>query len=144
MSPPSRTADGAARPVEPLHMTFDDNTLLPALFGRHDEHLARLEQALGVAVVSRGNQLAISGPPWSVEAARQVLSNLFQRLERGLDVDGAEVDAAIRLIVQGGGEGAGDDGEELVIPTQKRRIGPRSLRLRGWSARRRSLPSPPP
>ncbi len=127
MSPPSRAAAGATRPVEPLHMTFDDNTLLPALFGRHDEHLARLEQALGVALVSRGNQLAISGPPWSVGAAKLVLSNLFQRLERGLEVDGAEVDAAIRLIVPGGGEGAGDHGEELVIPTQKRRIGPRSL-----------------
>ena len=127
MSPPSRAAGEPARPVEPPHMTFDDNTLLPALFGSHDEHLARLEQALGVALVSRGNELALSGPPWSVEAARQVLSSLFRRLERGLEVDGAEVDAAIRLIVQGGGEGAGDDSEELVIATQKRRIGPRSV-----------------
>ena len=124
MSPTLRSS-GAARPVDPLYVTFDDNTLLPALFGRHDENLARVEQALGVALVSRGNQIAVSGPPWSAKAAKLVLETLFQRLERGLDVDGAEVDAAIRLVVQGG-ESAGSD-EELVIPTQKRRIGPRSL-----------------
>ena len=125
MSPSSRSPE-AATAVESRHMEFDDNSLLPALFGRHDEHLARIEQALGVALVSRGNKLAITGPPWSAEAARLVIVSLRQRLERGLDVDGGEVDGAIRLVVQGGGA-AGDNHDDLAIVTQQRRIGPRSL-----------------
>ena len=127
MSPPTRTG-GAAHNAEPLHMTFEDNAMLPALFGRHDEYLVQIEQALGVSVMSRGNQLAISGPPWSSQAAKLVLASLLQRLERGLEVDTAEVSAAVRLVVQrgaAGGEAGG--GEELFIATQKRRIGPRSL-----------------
>ena len=128
MTPPTRSS-GAARTVEPLYMTFDDNAMLPALFGRHDEHLARIEQALGVALVSRGNQLAISGPPWSTQAAKLVLTSLLRRLEGGLEVDVAEVSAAVRMVGRGGGGGGetvDDGGEELFIATQKIRIGPRS------------------
>ncbi len=123
MSPTSPTT-GAVRRDEPLYMTFDDNGLLPALFGRHDERLARIEQALGVALVSRGNQLAISGSPWSVRAAGLVLEDLYQRLKQGLTVDDGEVDAVLRLAQQGGALGDEDD---LVIPTPNRRVGPRSL-----------------
>ena len=129
MTPPTRPG-GAAANVEPLYMTFDDNAMLPALFGRHDEYLAQIEQALGVSLVSRGNQLAISGPPWSAQAAKLVLSGLLRRLEQGLEVDSAEVSAAVRMVVQSGGadgEAGGDGSEDLFIATQKRRIGPRSL-----------------
>ena len=126
MSPPTRSS-GAPAAVEPLYMTFEDNSMLPALFGSHDEHLARIEKDLGVALVSRGNQLAISGPPWSAQAAKQVLSSLLSRLERGLEVDAAEVAAAVRMAVQGDHAAAGDnDGDDLFITTQKIRIGPRS------------------
>lgn len=115
--------------AEPLFMAFDDNALLPALFGRHDEHLARIEQALGVALVSRGNQLAISGPPWSMQAAKLVLTSLLRRLEQGLDVTAAEVTAAVRMVEHGDGAASptiNSDHEDLYITTQKARIGPRS------------------
>ena len=126
MSPPTRSSVAPAA-VEPLYMTFEDNSMLPALFGSHDEHLARIEKDLGVALVSRGNQLAISGPPWSAQAAKQVLSSLLSRLESGLEVDAAEVAAAVRMAVQGDHAAAGDNGgDDLFITTQKIRIGPRS------------------
>ena len=123
MSPTSPTG-AAARPAAPLYMTFEDNGLLPMLFGGHDQHLARIEQSLGVTLVSRGNQLAISGPPWSAQAAKLVLAEIYRRLEQGLAVDAGEVDAALRLAQQGGVLG---DDEDLVIPTPKCRVGARSL-----------------
>ena len=55
------------KPVQPPEaesttlVQFDDNSLLPLLFGQHDQNLARIEQQLGVSLVSRGNRLAISG-----------------------------------------------------------------------------------
>ncbi|MFQ5783414.1 MAG: PhoH family protein [Alphaproteobacteria bacterium] len=125
MSRRPRTANAAREPA-PLYMTFDDNVLLPALFGEHDRNLARIEQELGVALVSRGNQIAISGPSWSTQAAKVVLDGLYGRLARGLEVGAAEVDTALRFALEGGGA-AGDWEQDLVIQTQKRTIEPRSL-----------------
>jgi phosphate starvation-inducible PhoH-like protein len=114
----------------PIHLQFDDNRLLPLLFGEHDQHLTRIEQELGVSLVSRGNQLAISGAGPAVATARQVLTTLYQRLKRGLEVNKSEVDASLRMSRQ-------DDGAELnlfgadskdgtAIRTQRRHITPRS------------------
>ena len=113
---------------QPLHLQFDDNTLLPLLFGEHDRHLARIEQALGVSLVSRGNHVAISGPPSAAERAREALQFLYERLRRGLTVDQGEVDAAVRLTTAEDSHGAGDlfGVEGLAIRTRKRHIGPRT------------------
>ena len=46
---------------EPLVIAFDDNSLLTALFGGHDQHLALIEQRLGVSVSYRGNRVVIAG-----------------------------------------------------------------------------------
>ena len=70
-----------------IHVQFDDNRLLSALFGEHDQHLARIEQRLGVSVISRGNRIAIRGTASSARAARAVLTALYDRLRRGLEVD---------------------------------------------------------
>ena len=41
---------------------FDDNLLLPLLYGERDQHLDRIERQLGVSLVPRGNRLTIAGP----------------------------------------------------------------------------------
>jgi phosphate starvation-inducible PhoH-like protein len=111
----------------PLFLQFDDNRLLPMLYGEHDRNLARIEQGLGVSLVSRGNQVGISGSPEAVDQARLVLSQLYQRLKRGLNVDQAEVDAAIRkALAPAAGEPGLFDGDAVAIRTQRRHITPRS------------------
>ncbi len=107
-----------------LDLTFDDNDLLPMLFGAHDRNLARIEQQLGVALFSRGNRVSIAGPSSSAQAAKMVLDDLYGRLKRGLEVDSGEVDATLRLALRGGEVDAWAD--DLIIRTQKRRIAPRS------------------
>jgi phosphate starvation-inducible PhoH-like protein len=130
----SSVAGGANR-----HLQFDDNALLPELFGEHDQHLARIEQRLDVSVVSRGNRLMVSGPPGAVAVAVVALRALYARLERGLAVDLGEVDAAVRMAA-GSSPAPADAAEqagataavaplnlqELVIRTRRRRITPRS------------------
>jgi phosphate starvation-inducible protein PhoH and related proteins len=111
----------------PVVLQFDDNRLLPVLYGEHDRHLARIEQSLGVSLMSRGNQIAVSGDPAAVAQARQVLNQLYQRLKRGLAVDLNEIDAVIRLSqAEDGAEPSlfGSDG--VAIRTQRRHISPRS------------------
>src|SRR6202007_169476 len=59
------------------HLEFDDNLLLPLLYGERDQHLDRIERQLGVSVVTRGNRLAISGPASATEAAHLALSQIY-------------------------------------------------------------------
>ena len=119
-----RTPQGEGNPI---HLQFEDNRLLPRLYGQHDRHLARIEQQLGVELTQRGNQLAIHGPAAESETAREAITALYRRLKKGMDVDVHEVDAAVRLAARGG-ERAGQHGgdAEAEIVTRKRVISPRS------------------
>jgi phosphate starvation-inducible PhoH-like protein len=78
-------------------LQFDDNQLLPMLYGEHDRNLARIEMRLGVRIASRGNRLTITGTPERTEVAEAALANLWRRLQKGEKVGGAEVDAAMRM-----------------------------------------------
>ena len=129
--------EGVKTPPAPSHIElqieFDDNSLLPMLFGEHDQNLARIEQQLGVMMASRGNQLAITGPAWAAEAAHQCLDTLYGKLKDGTQIDQGEVNAAIRWASDTGpsGEGkargwGGSAARDLVITTPKRKISPRS------------------
>ncbi len=124
----------------PIHLEFDDNRLLPILFGEHDRNLSAIEEQLGVSLVSRGNRIAISGPAANVEAARATLAGLYQRLKRGQDVGRPEVEAALRHGPAGApanaqGErglfgGPSDDGS--AVRTQRRLVTPRSPTQAGY------------
>ena len=126
-----RFTDNAADVVaEPTVVKFEYNSLLALLFGEFDQHLARIEQNLGVSLSSRGNRIAISGPDSAVDVAREVLNVLYRRLKRGMTVDTAEVDAAIRMANASAAERAGGieirGVEELIVRTPKRFISPRT------------------
>jgi phosphate starvation-inducible PhoH-like protein len=113
-----------------LALEFDDNRLLPALYGDFDRHLARIEQLLGITVASRGNSIIITGDPSAAEIARVALQSLYVRLADGLDVALAEIDAAVRLARSAAEEESSGvaelDSGKLVIRTPKRHISPRS------------------
>ena len=108
-------------------LEFDDNLLLPVLYGERDQHLDRIERQLGVSVVTRGNRLAISGPASATEAAHLALSQLYERLKRGQEVDLPAVEAAIRLAEAELGDRSLDLWrEDAAFRTRKRRITARS------------------
>jgi phosphate starvation-inducible PhoH-like protein len=113
-----------------LALEFDDNRLLPALYGDFDRHLARIEQLLGITVASRGNSIIVTGDPSVAEIARVALQSLYVRLADGLDVALAEIDAAVRLARSAAEEESSGvaelDSGKLVIRTPKRHISPRS------------------
>ncbi len=129
MSGVSKPGAAADRPVL---LQFDDNNLLPPLYGEHDQHLTRLEAQLGVRLAARGNRVSISGSADAVHAAELALTALYERLRKGLEVSDGEVDAAVRMVLQtpaGAGAGAAVadiHAEDLTIVTRKRRLSPRS------------------
>ena len=79
--------------MAPGQIQFEDNSLLPALFGHHDEHLLQIEQLLDVKLRYRGNHLEITGPAASREIADRAIGTLYARLKNGMDVAPADVRA---------------------------------------------------
>jgi len=78
-------------------VAFDDNRLVPALFGEFDQHLAMIEQRLGVDAAARGNQVTIRGEPEALNRARLALDILYGRLQKGDELVPGDVDGAIRM-----------------------------------------------
>jgi phosphate starvation-inducible PhoH-like protein len=108
-------------------LEFDDNLLLPSLYGERDQHLERVERQLGVSLVTRGNRLAISGPPSATEAAHLALTRLYDRLKQGQDIDLPVVEAALRLAqAEIGDRSLSLWQEDPGFRTRKRRISPRT------------------
>ena len=101
-------------------VAFEDNSVLVELYGVHDRNLARVEQLTNTKMRARANQLEIGGEEDAVALAHKALTSLYERLKRGLGVDTADVDAAVRFArVDGGGDSVG-------IRTRKRSINARS------------------
>lgn len=126
---------------KPACMTFEDNTLLTPLFGEHDLHLLRIEERLKISISSRGNMVSFEGDPAAILQAQHILQSLYQRLERGLDVTIADVEAAIRmsdkhaiakLPKKGEQSKANFFEEEIVVKTPKKFVTPHSHRQKDY------------
>ncbi len=81
-----------------LTLSYEDNRLLPSLFGEHDQNLSIIEDRLDVELTPRGNHVLAKGDADACLGARQVLDSLYERLQQGLDVGPGEVDGAIRMV----------------------------------------------
>ena len=108
----SRSGPGASDMAH-IVLTFEDNRLAGALFGQFDEHLALIEQKLGVDARARGNKVELRGDASAVEQARRSLDHLYERLQGGSEIGGKDVDGAVRMAI------AQDD--QLVLPTLEKK-----------------------
>jgi phosphate starvation-inducible PhoH-like protein len=83
--------------IRRIGLQFDDNTLVPLLFGDHDRNLAQIEEELDIEISARGNELLISGPKLKLKMAQTVFDVLWDRLTNGLPVGKEEVSAALMV-----------------------------------------------
>ena len=131
---------GGSAPVTEsrLEIAFDDNRLVPVLYGEHNSHLARLEHLLGVSLVSRGNTLTVRGSEDAVQRTAAVLRHLWQRLLDGGMIGAGDFDSAVQVATA---EPAATDAAdalrhterpELAIRTRKRLIVPRTPAQAGY------------
>jgi phosphate starvation-inducible protein PhoH and related proteins len=111
----------AATDDQTLTLAFDDNRLLPHVFGEHDEHLALIEHRLGVAITPKGNRVAIRGGAAAAEDARSVLLSLYTRASRGTDVARGDVDGAIRMM-----RARDEGGNDGTVRTRRKPVNPRT------------------
>jgi len=119
----------STRAADVRRMTFDNNALVAVLYGNHDRNLVRIEQLTGAQLSARGNQLAVSGTPDDAAVAQKAIASLYERLKRGLSIESADIDAAVRF-ARSGPEG----GDAESIRTRKRTIQARTPGQRGYLA----------
>ena len=119
--------EGRAR----LEIEFEQPYLLGPLFGDYDRHLVMIEDRLGVHVSARGNRVMIEGEPEAAARAREVLMGLYDRLDKGQDVDAAAVEAIIGMANQPLFDGIVSEevanAPKVMIRTRKKTIVPRSV-----------------
>jgi phosphate starvation-inducible PhoH-like protein len=118
----------AAEQPEPgkarVELEFDRPSLLGSLFGQFDQNLITIENRLGVYIAARGNKVAVEGEPLGIARARDVLNELYARLDRGLPVDSGDVEAAISMVGETTAEGVRVEagGPPAMIRTRRKTI----------------------
>ncbi len=111
-------------------LSFDDNSLIPLLFGAHNAHLHHIEDKLDITIADRGNELTLNGSPAGIQKAETVLKFLWDRLKNNEHVDIAEIDAALRFIQDKKNRSTNAKKkmkkQDITIETKKKSIHPRS------------------
>ena len=113
-----------------LDVSFDKPQKLGLLFGEFDENLVAIEDRLGVYIAARGNKLQIEGEATAAARARSVLTDIYNRLMKGEEIDKAAVEAIIAMSSDRDLTGIKRDGADsppdVMIRTRKKTIVPRS------------------
>lgn len=124
-----------------LDVEFDDPQLLGDLFGEYDRNIVAIENRLGVYIAARGQKLKIEGQEEAAMQARDVLTGIYNRVEKGQEIDAGAVEAIIAMAADPrvaktakaseGNLSARKDVSEppkVMIKTKKKTIFPRSTR----------------
>jgi phosphate starvation-inducible PhoH-like protein len=80
---------------------LDDFSAAAEIFGEHDHHLTQIEKTLGVRLVTRGQEIVITGNKGKVEQAREVLVQLQKFHLAGNRLTFREVAYAIKAAQSG-------------------------------------------
>lgn len=106
-----------------------------SLFGSHDAHLKMIEEALGIRVSARGEEVLLNGPMEAVRKGERLLGGLTGLMQEGFVLRRDDVEYAIRNLMGGedpsqmkdeprGGIELGS-GKRVIVPktpTQRRYI----------------------
>ncbi|MGJ7035009.1 PhoH family protein [Anoxybacillus eryuanensis] len=72
-----------------------------ALFGAHDIHLKRIEQELGVSIVTRGEAVSVSGSKQHIELVDELLRHLLFVIRKGIVISERDVLYALQMAKNG-------------------------------------------
>ena len=90
-----------------------------AVFGSFDENIKRIEEALHVTIVNRGNELKISGDEEAADGAVRTLEGLLTLASKGEVIDEQRVRYLITLVKEGNEEQIHQMAKDVVCITAK-------------------------
>ena len=118
-----------------VRLEFEDNTLLTLICGQHNQHLARIEQALNVSMDSFGNQIKITGLSDKVELASKTFTSLYKQLSAQDNKDALSatlVDDILRQTENGVNPATTPIDTSVFATTWKKKIFPRTAGQAGY------------
>jgi phosphate starvation-inducible protein PhoH and related proteins len=125
-----KSSPAAAGDRARLEVAFDKPQLLGRVFGQYDQHLVTIENSLGVYIAARGNKLQIEGEAEAAGRARDVLTELYNKVLKGQDLEVGDVQGVIAMSAQPSLEGIlradQDNAPPVMIRTRKKTIVPRT------------------
>ena len=110
-------------------LSFENQSLLGALFGQFDANLVQVENRLGVFISARGDRLHIEGPEDSVARAREALNAMYDKLALGQDLDAGLIESLVAMSNEPTLDGIINGDSEtppIMIRTRRKTIVPRS------------------
>jgi len=115
------------------HISFDDIEILRHLFGEHDRHLKVMEKLSNVKIAVRGNNISITGEPFSVDLIKNLLAQLYRIIEKGYPIYPEDIAYAHRML----SSNSTLDLEKIFLDTvyissKKRIITPKSLAQKNY------------
>ena len=123
---PARSGDRSR-----TEMTFDRPQLLPKLFGQYDQNLVAIENRLGVFITARGDRVGLEGSAETVGMAREVLGELYRRIQRDEEIDAGLIEAVIAMTAEPTLDGIVQrdmtSAPPIMIRTRRKTIVPRSV-----------------
>ncbi len=92
-----------------IKLEFQDNQILPYLYGHHNSNLAVIEQALNVSLDSFGNIIQITGNENECNTARSTIEALYHRIANDKssekDISSTMVKDALRFAAEASNDG---------------------------------------
>ncbi len=92
---------------------------LVAVFGSFDENIKRIEEALSVSIVNRGDDLKISGEEENADKAARTLEGLLSLASKGETIDEQRVRYLITLVREGNDAQVAQMAKDVVCITAK-------------------------
>ena len=92
---------------------------LIAVFGSFDENIRRIEDALGVNIINRGNELKIMGDAETVDKAARTLEGLMTIAARGEVIDEQRVRYLLTLVQEGNDDQVNKIAKDVVCISAK-------------------------
>ena len=79
-------------------LTLRNDQEAQALFGKHDQHLRRIEQVLGVSVIARGEEVKVAGAGEAVAKATRLFDDLLVIVRSGAPLRKDDLDYGLRAL----------------------------------------------
>src|SRR5262249_48624471 len=95
---PSIFRQGATKIPDPSSAVTLPDSGVTALFGIADENLRAIEEAFGVRLAARGNEISVMGDGAGEETARRLLAEFSELLAMGYPLKASDVATGIRVL----------------------------------------------
>ena len=79
-------------------LSFTDNRVTQQLFGDLNRNLHTIEQATGVSMHARGNEVQIEGPAHAVQLAASTLEQMYGLLLKGYPVFSQDIAFGVKIL----------------------------------------------